>query len=185
VSKLAAEHYCRVFTLVYRLDTVSLRYFNVFGPRQDPDSPYAAVVPRFVRAAVAGESLEVHGDGLQSRDFSHVDNVVAANCLAAEAPGVAGEVFNVACGERQSLLDIVGWLGRRLGGEHRTVRWHHRPARPGDVRHTQAAIGKAERLLGYRPLVRFEDGLEAAFAALAPESLASVGPGPAGQKERS
>jgi UDP-glucose 4-epimerase len=167
VSKLAGEQYARVFTAVYGLPTVSLRYFNVFGPRQDPASQYAAVVPKFMQAALRGESLEIHGDGLQSRDFTHVRNVVLANCLAAERPGVAGEVFNVAGGERHSLLDIVQWLGRRLTGEAPPVRWHHVAARAGDVRHTEAAIDKARRLLGYAPEVGFLDGLAGTLDALA------------------
>jgi UDP-glucose 4-epimerase len=167
VSKLGGEHYCQVFTRVYGLETVSLRYFNVFGPRQDPDSPYAAVIPRFMMAASAGLSLEVHGDGLQSRDFTHVRNVVEANVLAAKAPGLAGEVFNVACGRRYSLMDLIDWLRRRLAEEAVSISWHHTAARPGDVRHTQAAIDKAQRTLGYRPVVAFEEGLEETFQALA------------------
>jgi UDP-glucose 4-epimerase len=174
VSKLAGEQYCRVFTTVYGLPTVGLRYFNVFGPRQDPASQYAAVVPRFMQAALRGESLEIHGDGLQSRDFTHVRNVVLANCLAAEHPAAVGEVFNVACGERHSLLDIVQQLGRRLAGEAPPVRWHHVPGRAGDVRHTEASIDKARRLLGYEPEVGFDTGLAATLEALA-ASLPVVG----------
>jgi UDP-glucose 4-epimerase len=171
VSKLAGEQYCRVFSRVYDLETVALRYFNVFGPRQDPGSPYAAVIPRFIEAAVAGAVLEVHGDGLQSRDFTHVRNVVQANCLAAEAPGVAGEAFNVACGQRHSLMDLISWLSGRLSREHVRLRWHHVAPRPGDVSHTLADLTRAERLLGYRPVVGFQDGLEEAFEYLAPPSL--------------
>lgn len=159
VSKLGGEYYCRVFTALYGLPTVSLRYFNVFGPRQDPESQYAAVIPRFVTAALRGESLEVHGDGRQSRDFTYVDNVVVANCLAAENDRAAGEVFNVACHQQQSLLDIVEALGRALAGEAPPLRWHHAPPRPGDVRHTLADIGKARRLLGYDVAVPFAEGL--------------------------
>ncbi|HXG05468.1 MAG TPA: NAD-dependent epimerase/dehydratase family protein [Candidatus Binatia bacterium] len=160
VSKLAGEHYCRVFSRLYGLPTVSLRYFNVFGPRQDPTSTYAAVIPRFIHAALAGESLEIHGDGLQSRDFTHVRNVVVANCLAADAAGVDGEVLNVARGKGHSLMDIIAWLSRRLAPERLTVRWHHTPPRPGDVQHTLGAIDRAARLLGYQPAVSFRAGLE-------------------------
>jgi nucleoside-diphosphate-sugar epimerase len=156
VSKLAAEHYCQTFARLYGLETVSLRYFNVFGPRQNPESKYSAVIPRFLAQALAGEPLEVHGDGEQSRDFTYIDNVVQANVLAMTTPGVSGEVFNVACGTRHSLLAIAdaiaGFLGRQLARNHVA-------ARAGDVRHTQADIGKAERLLGYRPGVDFATGM--------------------------
>jgi UDP-N-acetylglucosamine/UDP-N-acetyl-alpha-D-glucosaminouronate 4-epimerase len=156
VSKLAAEHYCQTFARLYGLETVSLRYFNVFGPRQNPESKYSAVIPRFLAQALAGEPLEVHGDGEQSRDFTYIDNVVQANVLAMTTPGVSGEVFNVACGTRHSLLAIAdaiaGFLGRQLARNHIA-------ARAGDVRHTQADIGKAERLLGYRPAVDFATGM--------------------------
>jgi UDP-glucose 4-epimerase len=166
VSKLAGEQYGRVFAGLYGLPTVALRYFNVFGPRQDPASPYAAVVPRFMQAALRGEPLEIHGDGLQSRDFTHVRNVVLANCLAAESPAAPGEVFNVAGGERHALMDLVEWLGRRLAGEAPPVQSRHVAARAGDVRHTEAAIDKADRLLGYRPAVGFVAGLEDTLEAL-------------------
>ena len=160
VSKLAAEMYCRVFTQLYGLPTVSLRYFNVFGPRQAPDSQYAAVIPKFVAAALTGESLEVHGDGFQSRDFTYVRNVVLANCLAAESSLAVGEVVNVACGRQHSLLDIVELLTRIVGqADGRSVKWHHVDSRAGDVRHTLADISKAKRVLAYRPEVRFEEGL--------------------------
>ena len=160
VSKLAAEMYCRVFTQLYGLPTVSLRYFNVFGPRQAPDSQYAAVIPKFVAAALTGESLEVHGDGFQSRDFTYVRNVVLANCLAAESQLAVGEAINVACGRQHSLLDIVELLTRIVGqADGRSVKWHSVESRAGDVRHTLADISKAQRMLGYRPEVRFEEGL--------------------------
>jgi UDP-glucose 4-epimerase len=156
VSKLAGEQYCRVFARLHGLETVCLRYFNVFGPRQDPASPYAAVIPKFIAAMTRGEAPLIHGDGTQSRDFSYIANVVQANLLAAEAPGVGGEVFNVACGERFSLLDLVAALNRILGTR---VEPRFGPPRPGDVKHSLADISRAERLLGYRPGVRFEDGL--------------------------
>jgi len=164
VSKLAAEHYCRVFTRLYQLETVSLRYFNVFGPRQDPASRYAAVIPLFMQAALEGRPLEVHGDGEQSRDFSYIDNVVQANLLSCTTPGVGGEVFNIACNERHSLLDLVGVIERLVG---RPLERQHSGPRRGDVRHTLAAIDKAKRMLGYSPTVGWEDGLRRTFEALA------------------
>ena len=156
VSKLAGELYCAVWSRLFGLETVALRYFNVFGPRQDPASQYAAVVPRFIAWALAGEPLEVHADGTQSRDFTYVDNVVAANLLAANAPGVSGEVFNVGCGARVSLLEIIGLLEGIVG---RPLARHHTPRRAGDVPHTLADIAKAKRLLGYVPVVEFGEGL--------------------------
>jgi UDP-glucose 4-epimerase len=155
-SKLAGEHYCRIFTHLYGLETVSLRYFNVFGPRQDPDSQYAAVVPLFIQAGLDGVPLTVHGDGMQSRDFTYIDNVVQANLLAMEAPEAAGEAFNIACGSRYTLMDIIHAIERELG---RTLTCNHTPPRAGDVRHTLADIGKAERILGFRPTIGFEDGM--------------------------
>jgi UDP-glucose 4-epimerase len=177
VSKLAAEYYCRVFAELYGLRTVSLRYFNVFGPRQDPESAYAAVVPKFMMAALRDESLEVHGDGRQSRDFTPVRNVVLANCLAAERDVPGGEVFNVGCGRQHSLLDIVELLGRILVGERRTVRWHHTSARAGDVRHTRADVGKARRLLGYEPAMSFEDGIVWTLEAMRSQQPVAAGVG--------
>jgi nucleoside-diphosphate-sugar epimerase len=171
VSKLAGEYYCQVFTRVYGLPTVGLRYFNVFGPRQDPASQYAAVVPLFIASALGGESLEVHGDGLQSRDFTYVANVVAANCLAAERDEAVGQVFNVACGLRHSLMDIVERVGRLCATNGRPIHWHHVAARAGDVRHTLADITKAERLLGYQPLVGLEQGLAWTVQALLPNAV--------------
>ena len=156
VSKLAAEHYCQTFARLYGVETVSLRYFNVFGPRQNPESKYSAVIPRFLAQALAGEPLEVHGDGEQSRDFTYIDNVVQANLRAMEASGVSGEIFNVACGTRHSLLAIADAIGKFLG---RKLERAHVAPRPGDVRHTQADIGKAKRLLHYEPSVDFAAGM--------------------------
>jgi nucleoside-diphosphate-sugar epimerase len=164
VSKLAAEYYCRMFTRLHGLETVSLRYFNVFGPRQSPESKYAAVVPLFIRAALHGEPLIVHGDGEQSRDFTYIDNVVQANLLACTVPGVGGEVFNIACNSRHSVLEIAHAVERLAG---RTVTIQHEPPRAGDVRHTQASIDKAQRLLGYQPHVGFEEGMRRTFENLA------------------
>ncbi|MBI3770106.1 MAG: SDR family oxidoreductase [Deltaproteobacteria bacterium] len=155
-SKLAGEHYCRIFTRLYGLETVSLRYFNVFGPRQDPDSQYAAVVPLFIQAGLDGVPLTVHGDGMQSRDFTYIENVVQANLRAMEAPEAAGEAFNIACGSRYTLMDIVHAIERELG---RALTCRHTPSRAGDVRHTLADISKAERMLGFKPTVDFDDGM--------------------------
>ena len=157
VSKLAAESYTRVFARTYDLETVSLRYFNVFGPRQRPDAAYAAVIPLFMRAALESRPLPINGDGEQSRDFTYVSNVVSANLLAATVPGrVSGRVYNVACGGRYSLLDIVRAMERISG---RALELEHRPARPGDVRHSEAAIDAARADLGYEVVVSFEEGL--------------------------
>ena len=155
-SKIMGEYYCRIYSQLYGLETVSMRYFNVFGPRQDPESKYAAVIPRFITAALAGEPAEVHGDGLQSRDFTDVDNVVDANLLAGKAPDVAGEAFNIACGGRFTLLDALSAIEKGLG--HPVAR-KHEEARAGDVKHTLADISKARRMLGYEPKVDFEEGM--------------------------
>ena len=155
VSKAATEHYARVWTRLYGLETVGLRYFNVFGPRQDPKSEYAAVIPRFILWALRGEPLEVHGDGQQSRDFTYIDNVVEANILAGQAPDATGEAFNVGCGDRISLLEVVAMLESVLG--HPLER-RHAPTRGGDVLHTLADVAKAKRLMGYAPLIGFAEG---------------------------
>ena len=156
VSKLAAEHYCRTFARLYGLETVSLRYFNVFGPRQNPESIYSAVIPRFLEQALKREPLEVHGDGLQSRDFTYIDNVVQGNIRAMETPGVSGEVFNIACNKRQTLLDIAEQIGKFLG---RTLERKHVASRAGDVKHTLADISKAQSKLGYEPTIDFAEGM--------------------------
>ncbi len=155
VSKAAGEQYARVWTKLYGIDTIGLRYFNVFGPRQDPRSEYAVVIPRFIYWALHGETLEVHGDGEQSRDFTYIDNVVEANVLAGRAAGAGGEVFNVGCGARTSLNAIVDRLERAVG--HPLTR-RHTPVRAGDVRHTLADISHAKTLLAYEPLVPFDEG---------------------------
>ncbi len=157
VSKAAGEQYAAVWSRLYGVETVGLRYFNVFGPRQDPASEYAAVIPRFILGGLRGTPLEVHGDGTQSRDFTYIDNVVEANLLAARAEGVAGEVFNVGCGARVSLLEIIAMLERMLG---RPLTRTHTARRPGDVAHTLADVSKAKQRLGYAPLVGFEEGLQ-------------------------
>lgn len=161
VSKLAGEYYCRVFTEVYGLETVSLRYFNVFGPRQDPTSQYAAVIPLFITALLRGEPPTVYGDGLQSRDFTYVSNVVQANLLAATAPGVAGRVFNVACGQRHTLLDLIAVLNGILGTQIKPV---HTAPRVGDVRHSLADVTAAQEALGYRTEADLPQGLRRTVA---------------------
>jgi UDP-glucose 4-epimerase len=158
VSKLAGEHYCRVYTELFGLETVSLRYFNVFGPRQRPDSAYAAVIPLFIDALRKGEAPVVHGDGRQSRDFSYIDDAVAATIAAAHAPpgACAGRAYNVAPGETHSLLEILEILGRLLDVEPRPK---HTAERAGDVRQTWADVSAAQRDLGFCASVSFEEGL--------------------------
>jgi UDP-glucose 4-epimerase len=170
-AKLAGEHYCAAFARSYGLETLTLRYFNVFGPRQDPASEYAAVVPRFITAMLHGQAPVIYGDGRQTRDFTYVDNVVEANLLAMEAPRADGAVFNVACGARYSLLDLVDRLNAILGT---ALAPRHAPARPGDVRHSQASIARAQEQLGYRVRVSFEEGL-ARTVAWYRERLAPAG----------
>ncbi|MDQ4049475.1 MAG: SDR family oxidoreductase [Actinomycetota bacterium] len=156
VAKLASEGYCRSFTEVYGLETVALRYFNVFGPRQDPLSQYSAVIPNFITAALRGASPVIFGDGEQSRDFTYVDNVVEANLLAMSTPGVAGRAYNVALGDRISLNDLVASIGEVLG---RSLEARHEPPRPGDVRHSMADTTRAREELGFRVVVDFKEGL--------------------------
>lgn len=162
VHKITGEYYCRCFYQLYGLETVSLRYFNVFGPRQNPASAYAAVIPRFITAILKGEPPTIFGDGQQTRDFSHVENVIEANLAACEAGRAAcGESFNIACGGRISLLDLVGTINQICG---KTVAPKHEPSRAGDIKDSQADIAKAARLLGWRPSVDFQQGIEKAVA---------------------
>jgi UDP-glucose 4-epimerase len=161
VSKLAGEHYCRAFSAVFGVQTVALRYFNVFGPRQDPRSQYAAVIPRFITAVLAGEPPLIFGDGEQSRDFTYVENVIDANLLAMEADGVDGMTMNVACGERVTLNQLVAELGR-LTGREATPRFVE--PRPGDVRHSHADITLARTHLGFDPAVSLAEGLARTLA---------------------
>src|SRR5499427_883283 len=157
LAKLTGEHYCRLFTQLYGLETVTLRYFNVFGPRQNPNSQYAAVVPRFIMACLKREPLLVYGDGQQSRDFSYVDNVVHGNMLAMTAPDVAGQVINVANGSRTTLVQLIAHL--EACTQQRAEVQFVAP-RPGDVRHSQADVSRAKTLLGFEPLVDVEQGLQ-------------------------
>jgi len=161
VSKFTGEQYCRVFSRLYGLQTVCLRYFNVFGPRQNPASQYAAVIPKFILALLNGEPPVIHGDGGQSRDFSYVSNVVQANILACRFDQAGGQVFNVACGRRYTINDLAARLSRMLGFSDPSV---HTAPRPGDVRHSLADISRARQQLGYRPQVSFEEGLKRTVA---------------------
>ncbi len=169
LQKYAAEQYCRMFAALYGVETVALRYFNVFGPRQDPASHYAAVIPKFIGMLAGGERPTVHGDGEQSRDFTYIDNVVDANLLAAESAAAAGEVINVACGDRITLNRLLERLRAILAVDISAI---HGAPRPGDVRHSLADIGKAEKLLGYKPRVSLDEGLRRTIAFFHPSGTA-------------
>lgn len=157
IQKYAGELYCKVFFETYGLETVALRYFNIFGPRQDPTSQYSAVIPKFITAYLSGRAPVIYGDGEQSRDFTFIDNVVSANLLACSAPArAAGRVVNIACGERINLLELAGMIKEVLGGTALPV---HEPPRAGDVAHSLADISLARQLIGYEPSVRFAEGL--------------------------
>jgi len=160
-EKLSGEHYLRMFHRLFGLETLSLRYFNIFGPRQDPTSPYSGVISRFATALIAGETPVVFGDGRQSRDFTYVGNVVDANLRALTARKLEGEVVNIATGRRITLRALLAQMARTLG---RTARPRFEPARAGDVRHSLADVSKARRLLGYRPRFGLEEGLEKTMA---------------------
>jgi len=156
LQKYAGEQYCRLFSQLYGLETVSLRYFNVFGPRQDPNSVYSAVIPRFIEALLHRRSPIVYGDGEQSRDFTYIDNVVQANVLAMSAPRLQGEGVNIACGQRISLNQLLAILKKLIQSERPVV---YEEARPGDVQHSLADISKAKDSLKYAPVVDIETGL--------------------------
>jgi nucleoside-diphosphate-sugar epimerase len=158
VAKLVGEYYCQVFTRVYGLETITLRYFNVFGPRQDPSSQYSGVISRFVSALLSDERPVIYGDGEHSRDFTYIDNIVSANLKAAEAPGAVGKVINVANGARVSLNELLQELMSLTGKSN--VSADFQPPRAGDVKHSLADISKARELLGYEPLVDLRSGLE-------------------------
>ncbi|MBN1817072.1 MAG: SDR family oxidoreductase [Sedimentisphaerales bacterium] len=160
VAKLVGEYYCRVFSDVFGLETISLRYFNVFGPRQDPASQYAAAIPAFVTSILKHQPPTVYGDGEQSRDFTYIDNVVQANLLAARAPRTAGEVINIACGERITVNAILAMINEIAG---RNVKACYVPARSGDVKHSLADITLAREVIGFEPVVSFRRGLETAI----------------------
>lgn len=155
-AKLAGEYYCRAFTTTYGLETVTIRYFNVFGPRQDPNSEYSAVIPKFITAMLAGRRPVIYGDGTQSRDFTFIDNVVQGNLLAAQTDGANGLTMNVACGASFSLIELVDNINEVLGTDLKPA---FEPARTGDVRESLADISLARKVLGYEPVIGFKEGL--------------------------
>lgn len=157
LTKYAQERYCQIFCQLYGLETVSLRYFNVFGPNQDPTSQYSAVIPKFIKLIMQDKEPVIYGDGSQSRDFTYVENNVWANILACTADKAAGEVINIACGERYTLLDLVQMINKILGKD---IEPKFEPERPGDVKHSLAGIEKARELLGYEVKVDFKEGLQ-------------------------
>ncbi len=176
LQKLVAEQYCQMFTSLYGLETVTTRYFNVFGPRQQPGSPYSGVISLFIDALANGRQPTVLGDGRQTRDFTYVGDVVRGVLAAATTPGVGGEVFNVAVGGRVSLLELVGTLQRLLKTDVEPI---FGPAREGDVRDSQADIVKARQKLGFEPQTPFEEGLRHTVAWYQ-ASVLGVGAGPRG-----
>ncbi len=162
LTKRVDEEYAKLYKKLYHLDTYGLRYFNVFGRRQDPDGAYAAVIPKFIRQLLHGERPTINGDGKQSRDFTYIDNVIEANLRAALAPSeAAGEAYNIAYGGREYLIDIYYDLCKALGKD---VEPHFGPDRAGDIKHSNADIGKAKRLLGYAPDYDFKSGIALAIA---------------------
>jgi UDP-glucose 4-epimerase len=160
-AKLAGEMYCQAFMASFGLETVVIRYFNVFGPRQDPAGEYSAVIPKFVVAMLAGKRPTIYGDGLQSRDFTYVENVVRGNLAAAERPAAAGGTFNVACGRQYNLLELIASINRVLGT---SIEPNFEPARAGDVRDSLADITAARSALGYEPTIDFDEGLRRSIA---------------------
>jgi UDP-glucose 4-epimerase len=162
LQKLAGEQYCKLYHNLYGLETVSLRYFNVFGPDQDPDSDYSAVIPKFTTKLLAAESLTVYGDGEQSRDFTYIENVVEANLLALRAKEAPGKVCNIGCGERITLKQLIQILEKITDAKARV---EYAAAKPGDVRHSLADIGRAKAILQYQPKISVEEGLRRTGAA--------------------
>jgi len=160
VGKLVGEYYCSVFYKVFGLETISLRYFNVFGPHQDPTSQYAAAIPAFVTAILKDQPPTVFGDGLQSRDFTYVDNVVEANLLAARVKQTAGEVVNIACGEAVTVNEVIDDINEVLG---KNIKPKYEPSRPGDVKHSLADITLAQKIIGYKTKMTFRQGLQKAI----------------------
>lgn len=156
LTKYAQERYCQIFSQIYGLETVALRYFNVFGPRQDPTSQYSAVIPKFIRLIMADKEPVIYGDGSQSRDFTFVENNVWANIQACTAPKAAGEVINIACGERYTLIELVQMINEILG---KNIEPKFETDRAGDVKHSLAGIEKAKELLSYEVRVDFKEGL--------------------------
>jgi nucleoside-diphosphate-sugar epimerase len=163
LTKYTGERYCQVFYKLFGIETVALRYFNVFGPNQDPSSQYSAVIPKFIKLIKEGNSPVIFGDGTQSRDFTYVSNNVEANLLACSTPGIGGEVFNIACGERYTLHDLVVNLNLLLGQD---VGAKFESARPGDVLHSLASIEKAKNILKFTVNMNFKEGLAKLIAVL-------------------
>jgi len=159
-AKLAGEHYCSVFYTVFGLETITLRYFNVFGPNQDPTSQYAAAIPAFVTSILKNKPPTIYGDGQQSRDFTYIDNVVDANLLAAAVKKTNGEVVNIACGKSVTVNEIIDMINKITGKKVKPI---YTDPRPGDVKHSLADISVAKKLLGYKPKIDFEHGLELAI----------------------
>jgi UDP-glucose 4-epimerase len=160
VAKLVGEYYCSVFYQVFGLETISLRYFNVFGPQQDPKSQYAAAIPAFVTAILKNEPPTIYGDGEQSRDFTYIENVVQANLLAARAKQTKGEVVNIACGLAVTVNEIIAMINNATGNN---VKPNYTDSRPGDVKHSLADITLAEKIIGFKPKVPFSEGLQKAI----------------------
>jgi UDP-glucose 4-epimerase len=161
VSKLSGEHYCHVFSRLYGMESIALRFFNIFGPRQDPRSQYSGVISRFITCALEGQPYTVFGDGQQSRDFTYVENAVRACLAAVDAPTLSGEAVNIACGGRVSLLQLVELLNEITGRSQEIV---FQDERPGDVKHSEAGLDRAREILGYEPGVCFEEGLRRTYA---------------------
>jgi len=161
-TKIMGEYYCNIFSKLYGLETVNLRYFNVFGPRQNPESKYSAVIPIFIQSLLENKAPEIHWDGKQSRDFSYVDNVVSGNMLAMKTPAANGQVINIACHEEYSIIEMYRELQRILGKQH--IKPVFKPKRSGDVRRTFADITKAKKILGFKVQTRFVEGLEKTVA---------------------
>jgi UDP-glucose 4-epimerase len=163
LQKFIGERYCKLYHRLYALETVSLRYFNVFGPEQDPHSEYSAVIPKFITRLIANQPITIFGDGEQSRDFAYIDNVVEANLLALKAPNAAGAMCNIGCGERITLNRLVSLLEKQMGVKAQVT---FAPPKAGDVRHSLADIERAKAILGYEPKVMVEEGLRRTIAAM-------------------
>jgi len=157
LTKLAGEYYCRIFSEIHGLETVSLRYFNVFGPRQSLENEYAVVIPKFITCMLKDERPPIHGDGIQTRDFTYVENVVQANIKAATIPGIKSELLNIACGKAYSVLDIIKYINKII---KKDIKPRFTPPRSGDVKHTLADITKAKKLIKFKPEIGFKEGLE-------------------------
>jgi nucleoside-diphosphate-sugar epimerase len=181
VSKITGENYCRVFALCYGMSTVALRYFNVFGPRQNPKSQYAAAIPAFITMMLADKAPTIYGDGQQTRDFTYIENVVDANLLAVESQALAGQVINVATGRSYSINALVDQLNHILA---KHIRPTYAAPRAGDVKHSQADISLAGKLLKYKPLVSFEEGLARTVRWYIPQVALGPGAGPADARGR-